>query len=162
MHLKSLLLFSITTVLPAALAQGATGSGSFAQTICSADTSNATIVPFAQNYYWSLSMGDCLERLNNTGWNGAACVPAVPSNPPSDYAPAQQGGFGPGDSLGPPFGFYKGNHGYAKEGLDGLDCFNLCAQCLELGIDKERAVTTSCDVQYANGVKCWMGFNYVG
>ena len=107
---------------------------------CSADTSDAAVVDFATTPAWNTSMSDCLGELNNEDWNGAECVPKD----------------GQGQALGPAFGFYKGG-----KNNNGLNCYEYCAPCLQLGIANQRAVTTSC--QWGDkSWSCWMGFNYGG
>ena len=115
--------------------------------ICSADSSTAPASPFASDPAWAPSMLSCLSELDNMGWNGYHCLP---SN-------------GNGTTIGPSFGFYKGNNGFARYYLDGADCFQQCEACLREGIEKGRAVTTSCTWSPPQqGTKCWMGFNYGG
>lgn len=84
-------------------------------------------------------MTGCLNQMNNTGFNGAECVP-------NDN----------GNALGPTFGFWKKNMGSG----DGQACYNACAPCLTEGINNQRAVTTSCTYSPGGKDGCWMGFNY--
>ncbi|KAL8830765.1 MAG: hypothetical protein Q9191_001242, partial [Dirinaria sp. TL-2023a] len=77
---------------------------------CSADSSDdaaAAAAPFTSDPAWTPSMLSCLSQLDNMGWNGAHCVP----------------GNGNGTTIGPTFGFYKGNTAFQRYNLDGADCF---------------------------------------
>lgn len=117
-------------------------------TWCSVDTSNASIVPFAQDPGWKATMSECLSRLNAQNFDGTECVPTS-SN---------------GTQLGPTFGFWK-----AQKRNDiptyGDVCYARCAPCLQAGIDALWAVTTRCSyVFYPYGKKdkvgCDVGFDY--
>lgn len=113
---------------------------------CSADSSKEPASLFAQNPAWGNSMSNCLQQLNNTGWNGDECQP----------------GNGNGTVLGGvTFGFYKNDDGgsFAAAGLQGDTCFKHCHDCLTTGINAHRGVTTSCTYGQ-DKAKCEMGFNY--
>lgn len=93
-------------------------------------------------------MGGCLQRLNADNWDGTECIPYYPANS-TDVNPK------------PNFGFWK-SHSWNFH--SGQDCFNQCAACLQKGIDKGLAVTTSCHykVPVFATIKatCEMGFDY--
>ena len=116
---------------------------------CSADTSDAAMTTWSQTIAWQNSMLDCLGQMDNSGWNGASCQPKLESD---------------GTTLGPAFGFWKGE----THNTDGQGCYDKCAPCLKEGIQKGLAVTTSCYykdyIALGPGVKwtCEMGFNYGG
>ena len=128
--------------------EGSSSSGSDSDSsgdstpVYSADTSDGSVVPFAQDPGWASSMTSCLGQLNNAAWNGAECVPVAAN----------------GNALGPKFGFYKGG----KNMDNGFDCFNACQPCLAEGIANQRAVTTSCTWKAGDKASCSMGFKYGG
>lgn len=112
---------------------------------CSANQNNA-IPDWAANPAWAADMTTCLGQLNNTGWNGAECKPALAD----------------GTLLGPSFGFWKGEDNYSD---GGLDCYNQCSACLLNGIGWNQAVTTTCEYEYkadltATKKHCDVGFTY--
>ena len=114
---------------------------------CSADDSDAAVVPFAKNIDWVDAMTICVQNLNADNNDGTTCEPKDRK----------------GLSLGPTFGFWKAETGKDQ---DPNDCYNQCSDCLLKGINNNRAVTTSCQYKtfYAKGpaVKstCNMGFDY--
>lgn len=100
-------------------------------------------------------MTACLQSMNNDGWNGAECKPALAN----------------GTALGPSFGFWKGEDKWdGTDGTNGIDdtgtsCYNDCSQCLMNGISWNQAVTTTCEYEHYKGGgvtrhHCDMGFTY--
>ena len=49
------------------------------KTTCSANQSGS-IPDWAANPAWASSMKECLEELDNDGWNGAECQPSLAGN----------------------------------------------------------------------------------
>lgn len=101
------------------------------------------------NPAWATNMTSCLSQLDNNGWEGVECQPALAD----------------GTKLGPSFGFYKGEDSWNGVGDTGSSCYTHCAPCLLQGINDNQAQTTSCVNEYTTklGVskhKCYMGFNY--
>lgn len=119
------------------------------ETICSAHTSTADVVAFANNSEWVNAMTGCLTRLDNDNWEGYKCAP----------------GDSQGNPLGPTFGFYKGETHHSSPD-DASDCYTQCSGCLQDGINDHRAVTTSCQFKtyaWAGPAVLWtcdMGFDY--
>lgn len=119
---------------------GSTGGANEGEKLyCSANQSGA-VPDWAANPAWAANMTACLQQMNNAGWNGAECKPALAD----------------GTALGPSFGFYKGEEHYD----DGQDCYNQCAGCLKQGIDWKQAQTTVCKYSLPHKVTCDMGFDY--
>ncbi len=157
MHLNVYFVLGFYALLPIAHAATAAGYGFRANgegpgnndaspPVCSADTSDAPMTDFAWDPKWGESMNNCLNQINNAGWNGYRCIPNDGKN----------------NTIGPSFGFYKGNNNFEKNGMNGSDCYNKCYGCLKEGLDTRQAVTTSCNWDAGRGAKCWMGFNYGG
>ena len=117
-------------------------------TTCSAN--DAGDVPdWARNGAWLTNMTSCLNQLNNDGWNGVECQPALAD----------------GTKLGPSFGFYKGKDNWNGADDSGSSCYTACSACLLDGLNQLQAQTTSCVNVYTTklGVskhECYMGFNY--
>lgn len=159
MYYTTSFLWALGTHLPLALsAPGLAPRGSVGrfqtihdktETTCSATTSTADVVPFAQNQYWVDAMTDCLGDLYTGTWAGTECAPKDDQ----------------GNPLGPTFGFWKGetHHSSAE---DAYDCWTQCSGCLQEGINNHRAVTTSCQFKtyaWAGPAVIWtcnMGFDY--
>lgn len=115
-------------------------AGSDDKLTCSAPSTTAQVVPFAQDPAWVANMTTCLNEMSNSDWNGAECKPADAN----------------GVALGPSFGFYKVD----DDGGDGQTCFNDCQACLAAGINASLAVSTSCKYGSKEDGYCIMGFNY--
>lgn len=115
-------------------------AGSDDKLTCSAPSTTAQVVPFAQDPAWIANMTTCLNEMSNSDWNGAECKPADAN----------------GVALGPSFGFYKVD----DDGGDGQTCFNDCQACLAAGINASLAVSTSCKYGSKEDGYCIMGFNY--
>ena len=111
------------------------------QLTCSADTSNATVVPFAEDPGWASTMTTCLDALNTATWAEENECKPVAAN---------------GTALGPSFGFFMNGTKWD----DPADCWTKCNACLAEGIKNERAVTTNCWYDAGKGSSCEMGFNY--
>lgn len=124
-----------------------------AKLTCSANDNNA-VPSWAANPAWAENMTTCLNTMNNDGWNGAECKPALAD----------------GTALGPSFGFYKGGDKWDGTDADGntdtgSSCFGVCQDCLMTGIGYNQAVTTACEYEHYTGDgltrhHCDMGFTY--
>ena len=114
---------------------------------CSADTSTVDPDAFADDT-WKDQVSGCLDMMNSTAWNGVHCQPVHPEDISAPYGVSS-------------YGFYKSNSN--NEGA-GQECFDVCAPCIQKGIDDGKAVTTHCD--YNHGVhgaarqRCGMGFDW--
>lgn len=151
MRTTDALLASLALLIPLTSCKPTPKTPQYYDPWCSADTSDAAVVDFAQDPSWGASMHNCLDQLKgdtNYRWFGVDCQPA-------------KNGTNPPETLGPSFGFYKGN-----KNVDVLwdTCFDKCKPCLAKGIDNMRAVTTKCtwkiDGWGSYGGNCWMGFDY--
>ena len=152
MHQTAFIPWAMAALLPLALCAPTFGIGLGASfhdkqiTVCSADTSDAAVVPSA-NYKWAQDMTNCANGMSGDSNDGVTCTPKDDG----------------GSALGPTFSFWKSQTGKDQ---DPADCFNKCIYCLIEGIDNHRAVTTSCQFKtfYALGpaIKstCNMGFDY--
>ena len=121
----------------------------YSQLWCSADSSKASVVPFAQDPGWVASMTTCLARLNVPDWNGTECVPTAAN----------------GTRLGPTFGFWKAPKSKSPNQMYPLACSQICLPCLQSGINKQHAVTTRCSYAFWPYGKefelgCDIGFDY--
>lgn len=159
MHYTTLFLWVMGSLLPLALsAPGLASRGSVGrfqgihdktETICSADTSTADVVAFANTKKWVDDMTGCLSNLAGDTWAGYECAPKDDHGNPS----------------GPTFSFYKGETHHSSAS-DASDCYTQCGDCLREGINNHRAVTTSCQFKTYAWLgpavlwTCNMGFDY--
>ena len=112
---------------------------------CTDDYSSSpqNIMPY-NRLDWKSQMTDCMNQMDNSGWNGAHCTP----------------------SEGPSFGFWKGE----THNEDGKNCFDICQPCIAQAIRNGRGVSTSCTYTDKVGPSqigvtrwtCNMGFDYGG
>ena len=155
MHQPAFVPFAIALLLPLAVTANLGNFGSLGrisihdktETVCSVDTSDAAVVPFADNTHWVDAMTKCSVGLEGDSNDGLTCAPKDQN----------------GAALGPTFDFWKAETGKDQ---DPAACYDECINCLASGIDQHLAVTTSCQfkVFYARGpaIKgtCNMGFDY--
>ena len=106
--------------------------GDYTDLKCSANDSDAQVTDWSGTVEWKSQMIDCMEEMNNSGWNGASCQPQAN-----------------GTALGPGFGFWKGE----THNSNGQNCYSLCVNCLVEGINSGKGVTTSC--QYTDYIGPW-------
>ena len=159
MLLSTVTAFSITFILPLVSAFPSTSFFQptrrnqpisvailYGQFWCSADSSKASVVPFAQDPGWVASMMTCLSRLNAPNWDGTECVPTAAN----------------GTRLGPTFGFWMAKKNNWKGQILPSYCYQLCLPCLQSGINKQQAVTTRCSYEFTKvkGIGCDIGFDY--
>ena len=119
------------------------------QTTCSAKSSIAETLSWAEEPAWVSSMNACVGKLNVDHW----------TNPDEDHAmscmPQRPDGTRVGDVS---FGFYS----KGEEWHNTTNCYDKCHSCLEEGIGNHQAVTTYCRYQAGEKSWCEMGFVWGG